>query len=199
MTMETVTKPSVETSRWPPLQGEWTFADYARLPDNGVRYEVIKGDLYMNPAPRPRHQKVVLNLSVALHQFAGSRDLGEAYIAPIDVILPGLASPVQPDVLFIAGDRLDIVKQEFIEGAPDLIIEVLSPSNPLHDRRTKFQLYAQASVREYWFVDPEASTIDIYVLRGQAFAPLGSFGPGEQTRSEVLADFSVHVSDVCSD
>ncbi len=66
MTVETVTKPSVETSRWPPPQGEWTYADYARLPDNGVRYEV-KGDLYTNLVPRPRHQKVVLNLSVALH------------------------------------------------------------------------------------------------------------------------------------
>jgi Uma2 family endonuclease len=197
MTVETVTRSSLQTSRWPPPQGEWTFADYARLPDNGMRYEVIQGDLHMNPAPRPRHQRIVLDLSVILHQFVGSRDLGEVYVAPIDVILPDLASPVQPDVLFVAADRLDIIKDEFVEGAPDLIVEVLSPGNPLYDRRTKFQLYARAGVREYWIVDPETRTIDVFVLRGRAYAPLGSFGPGEQARSEVLSDLTVRVSEVC--
>lgn len=182
---------------WPPPQGRWTYPDYARLPDNGMRYEVIEGDLFMNPAPRPKHQKVSLNLAVALHQFVKQHNLGDVYEAPIDVILPNLASTVQPDLLFIAGNRLDIVKEEFIEGVPDLIIEVLSPGNPDYDRRTKFQLYARAGVREYWIIDPDACTIDIFVLRGQAYAPLGGFSSGDKTRSEVLADFRLRVAEIC--
>jgi len=78
-----------------------------------------------------------------------------------------------------------------------LIVEVLSPSNPGHDRITKFQVYARAGVREYWLIDPDAHTIEINVLRGQAYAPLGTFGPADQVRSEVLADFSVSVSEIC--
>jgi Uma2 family endonuclease len=182
---------------WPPPQGEWTYEDYARLPDNGMRYEVIEGDLYMSPAPRSIHQRVIARLYGYLWEYLKHRSVGEAFFAPIDVILPDLATPVQPDLLFIANDRLNIVKEKFVEGAPDLIIEVLSPGNPALDRRTKFRVYAQAGVREYWMIDPDAGTVEINVLRGQAYAPLGSFGAGDQTRSEVLTDFSVSVSDIC--
>jgi Uma2 family endonuclease len=182
---------------WPPPQGKWTYDDYARLPDHGVRYEVIEGELVMTPAPRPKHQKVSLNLTFVLEQFVRSRQLGEVYVAPIDVNLPGLASPVQPDLLFITTDRLDIIKEKFIEGAPDLIIEVLSAGSEMDDRRTKFELYARAGVREYWLVDPDGRTIEIFVLRGQAYAPLGNFDSDGQTRSEVLPDFTVTVGEIC--
>ena len=202
MAVKPATQPSVEVSparRWPPPQGEWTYADYARLPDNGMRYEVIQGELYMVPAPRPKHQRAVASLYGRLWEYLQRQPAGEAFFSPIDVILSDLATPVQPDMLFIANDRLHIIKEDSIEGAPDLIVEVISPGNPMHDRRTKFQLYARAGVREYWIVDPEARTIDIYVLRGQAYAPLGSFGPEEYTCSEVLADFAVGVSEICPD
>ncbi len=200
MTVRSTIQPPVEVSQspyWPPPQGEWTYDDYARLPDNGMRYEVIKGELRMTPASSPRHQRTIAEFCGRLWEYLQHQPVGESFFAPIDVILPGLANPVQPDLLFIAGDRLHIIKEKRIEGAPDLIVEVLSPGNPMHDRRTKFQIYAQAGVREYWLVDPDACAVDIYVLRGQAYAPLGSFGPDEQTRSEVLADFRVRVGDIC--
>ena len=92
---------------------------------------------------------------------------------------------------------LQMVKDNLIEGVPDLIVEVLSPGNPGHDRQTKFQLYARAGVREYWLVDPDARVIEINVLRGQAYAPTGRFGSDEQIRSEVLPDFGVRVADIC--
>jgi Uma2 family endonuclease len=187
----------IEARYWPPPQGEWTYEDYTRLPDNGMRYEVIKGALYMSPAPSPDHQRVVVALIRYLSAYLQQHPAGEIFIAPIDVKLPSLTSPVQPDLLFIANERSAIVKEKFIEGVPDLIIEVLSPTNPEHDRTTKFSAYALAGVREYWIVDPEARTIEINVLRGQAYAPLGNFGADEQTRSEVLPDFSVRVSEVC--
>jgi Uma2 family endonuclease len=192
-----VTKSPAKTV-WPPLQGAWRYEDYIRLPDNGMRYEVIEGDLYMSPAPRSIHQRVMARLYGYLWEYLKHRPVGEAFFAPIDVILPDLATPVQPDLLFIANERLDIIKDKFVDGAPDLIIEVLSPGNPALDRRTKFRVYAQAGVREYWIIDPDGCTVEINVLRGQAYAPLGNFSPGEQTRSEVLADFSVAVSEICS-
>lgn len=197
MPVEIITQPSREVT-WPPPQGAWTYEDYARLPNNGMRYEVIEGDLYMSPAPRSIHQRIIARLYGYLWDYLKDQSVGEALFAPIDVILPGLASPVQPDLLFIAHNRLDIIKEKFIEGIPDLIVEILSPGNPALDWRTKFRVYAQAGVREYWIIDPDTCIIEINVLRGQAYAPLGSFGPGEQTRSEVLADFSLSVSDICS-
>ena len=151
----------------------------------------------MSPAPRPKHQESAGNLSGPLRQFVKERGLGKVYYAPIDVILPGLANPVQPDVLFIARERLDIVKDEFIEGPPDLIVEILSPSNWLTERRTKFRIYAQASVREYWIVDTDARTLGVFVLRGSSFALVGKLGPGETVPSEVVAGFEIGVDEIC--
>lgn len=185
-------------TRWPPPQGSWTYDDYVLLPDNGMRYEVLEGDLYMTPAPSSRHQRAVAKLHGRLWEHLQRQPLGEAFLSPIDVILANLASPVQPDLLFIATDRLDIVTETTIEGAPDLVVEVLSPGSSLHDRRTKFRLYAQAGVREYWLIDPHERVIEIYVLRGQAYAPLGTFGPDDSTRSEVLSELSVRVGEICS-
>ena len=196
MATETAVSPRLAEEKWPP-QGQWTYEDYKRLPDDGWRYEVIEGELHMAPAPRPKHQEATINLATAMSQFARSKRLGKVYTVPIDVLLHGLASPVQPDVLFIANDRLDIVKEEFIEGPPDLAIEVLSPSNWLDDRRTKFRLYARAGVREYWIVDPERRTIEVFALRGHSFTLLNRYEPGETVRSEVLPDFEVAVDEMC--
>ncbi len=188
---------AVSERYWPPPQGEWTYEDYTRLPENGLRYEIIKGELLMTPAPLPKHQRIIANLYGYLWEYLRHQPVGEVFFAPIDVNLPGLASPVQPDLLFIANDRLGIIKERFIEGPPDLIMEVLSAGSEMHDRRTKFELYARAGVREYWLVDPDRRAIEIYVLRGQAYAPLGSFGVEAETRSEVLPGFAVKVGEVC--
>ena len=188
-------KEAVATYRVP--KKVYTYQDYAELPDDGNRYEIIEGELHMAPAPRPRHQEATINLATVMSQFARSKRLGKVYTAPIDVLLPGLASPVQPDILFIASDRLGIVKEEFIEGSPDLVIEVLSPSNWLDDRRIKFHLYARAGVREYWIVDLERRAIEVFALRGHSFALLNRYGPGETVHSEVLPGFEIAVEAVC--
>lgn len=190
-------KPGAEVDYWPPPQGQWTYEDYARLPDNGMRYEIIKGDLYMSPAPRPRHQRVIAALYGYLWQYLKTEPVGEVFFAPIDLNLPDLANPIQPDLLFIRAENLDIVQEKFIEGVPDLIVEVLSPGNPDLDRRVKFQVYAQAGVPEYWLIEPDACTVEVNVLRGQAYALAGSFKGETPIRSEVLADFSVVVDDIC--
>ncbi len=189
-------KSSVTNDYWPPPQGAWTYEDYARLPDNGMRYEVIGGNLYMSPAPRPKHQQTIVALLRHLLAYLQQHPLGEILISPIDLNLPDLANPVQPDLLFIRNENLDIIKEKFIEGVPDLIVEVLSPGNPDLDRRTKFQVYAAAGVREYWLLDPEVETVEVYVLRGQAYALAGNFSGTAAIRSEVLADFSLLVSEI---
>ena len=180
-----------------PTQGVWTYDDYARLPDDGKRYEVIRGELYMSGAPRPLHQRVITRLSFFLEAFLDEHKSGTAYGSPIDVLLPGkLGDPVQPDILFVRNDRLDIVGEIYIEGSPDLAIEVLSPSNPAHDRSLKYDLYAEAGVLEYWIVDPRQRTVEIHLLRDGAYELTGQWGVGEVARSELLDGFAVSVDEI---
>jgi len=181
---------------WPPPQGAWTYDDYARLPDNGMRYEVIEGNLYTSPAPRPRHQIAVGRLLFRIMTYLEASELGQVFTSPIDVRFPDVADPVQPDLVFIPTDRSDMVKDKWIEGVPDLLVEVLSPSRPGHDRKIKFDAYARAGVREYWIVDPEERIIEVNVMRGEAYA-VAVFRAEEELRSEVLPGFTVKVGDVC--
>jgi Uma2 family endonuclease len=181
---------------WPP-QGKWTYEDYCRLPADGWIYEVIEGELYMSPAPQTPHQRSKGNLYVAFWIYADDHDAGMVLDAPYDVLLPGLASPVQPDIVFVVKEHLGIIQNERIEGVPDIVVEVLSPWNWNVDRGKKFVIYAKAGVREYWIVDPQARIIELYGLRGSAYALIGKYSVGEIVRSEVLSGFEVKVEDVC--
>jgi len=151
----------------------------------------------MSPAPRTKHQRISARLQFAMTKFAQAQHLGEVLNAPIDVRLGDLANPVQPDILFIRQDRLDIIREEWVEGAPDLIVEILSPGNWLDDRRTKYRVYALAGVREYWIVDPDKRQIEVFALRGSDYEILGRFGPGERAASEILSGFDIGVDEVC--
>ena len=188
--------PAVETAAWPPLQGEWTYEDYQRLPTDGWQYEVIHGRLIMVPAPRPTHQQIVIRLGTAIFNFLRQNPLGEVFPAPIDVLAPNKAEPVQPDLVFVAAERMDIVTQRAIEGAPDLTVEVLSPFNWLDDRRTKFALYAEMGVREYWIVDPDERTVEVFSLQEGRYALIQRFGPDEMLCSDLLPSFEMAVADI---
>lgn len=192
----TRTQPTQTKITRPPQQGDWTYEDYARLPDNGMRYEVIAGELFMVPAPRAVHQEVIANLSIELGLFLRQHKLGKFYPAPIDVVMGDSATPVQPDVVFIRQENLGIVKDK-IEGVPDLLVEVLSPGSRVMDRRTKFELYARAGVAEYWLVDPDECLVEVYVLRGRAYALLGQFAAEDTVQSELLPDMQIPVANIC--
>lgn len=185
--------PLPEERTWPPPQGEWAYQDYLRLPDDGYHYEVIKGELHMTAAPTLRHQDVVRNLSLALQRFVTERQLGKVYFAPVDVLISDLATPVEPDILFVTSERQSILKENNIEGAPDLIVEVLSPSNWVVDRRDKFVVYEAAGVGEYWIVDPDAQTVEVYSLRQDRYALLERYEPGQRVQSELLTGFQIPV------
>ena len=197
MAIQTPIQAKPVEATWPPPRDRWTYEDYKRLPDDGWRYEVIEGELVMTPAPRTQHQVVSANLEFAMMNLARSKRLGQVLHAPIDVRLGDLANPVQPDILFICQERLDIIQKDWIEGAPDLIVEILSPGNWIDDRRTKYRVYALAGVREYWIIDPDKRQIEIFALRGSDYELMGRFGPGERATSEVLAGFEIGVDEVC--
>ena len=145
----------------------------------------------MANAPDPEHQFAVTELVSELRNFVKANQLGVVYAAPIEVHLPDIARPVQPDVLFIANARRSIVKTKFIEGAPDIVVEVTSPSTLRTDRKVKFDAYERAGVREYWIVNPKTRSIEVYAPVQGEFDLHGEFGPGEAVTSTVLPDFSL--------
>jgi Uma2 family endonuclease len=192
-----VTRPAISAldAKWP-QQGEWTREDWLRLPNDGFRYEVLNGELYMTPPPAIQHQFASANLFSALRDFVQRHSLGYVLYAPCGVYLPTHPVPVQPDILFIHAERRGIIGAEYIEGAPDLVVEVLSPSNWLYDRREKFQAYQKAGVPEYWIVDYRARTIDVFFLEKGTYTLLDQYGAGEIARSRILEGFEVAVSEV---
>ncbi|MBI3971024.1 MAG: Uma2 family endonuclease [Chloroflexi bacterium] len=171
-----------------PPQGSWTYEDYLALPDDGKRYEVIDGVLYVSPAPSPKHQRRLLNLVIKLVGFVREHALGEVFISPVDLLIPG-AKPVQPDALFIARTNPARIDEERnIAGVPDLIVEVASPSTAGYDRREKQDLYARAGVREYWYAHPTEITIELLALdpeRG-TYRSVGVFGRHSRLPTTVL-------------
>jgi Uma2 family endonuclease len=182
---------------WPD-QGAWTYADYSRLPDTGWRYEIIEGGLHMAPAPHPAHQEASNTLSTALTNYVKQHQSGKIFYAPIDVLLPAENTNVQPDILFLAQDRLDLISDRGIEGPPDLIIEILSPSNWIIDRQDKFVLYEKSGVKEYWIVDIKQQTIEVYALTAAGYGILGKYQGSDQAPSRQLKGFSIPVDEVCA-
>ncbi|MCO5188120.1 MAG: Uma2 family endonuclease [Anaerolineae bacterium] len=180
----------------PPKQGAWTYQDYLHFvpDDTPFRYEVIDGNIYMHAAPLPIHQKVLFNLAKSLGTLQDAGQIqGAIYFAPIDVVMGDQASPVQPDLIFIRQDNLNIVGETHINGVPDLIVEVLS-SNWQHDRHIKFDAYRRAGVPEYWIIDPQEKAVDVFVLRGSAYVQLGRFTGDMTIRSERLPTFSAQAA-----
>ncbi|GIK58997.1 MAG: Uma2 family endonuclease [Chloroflexi bacterium] len=179
--------PADQTHPWPE-QGQWTYEDYLRLPDDGRRYELIEGVLYMANAPFYDHQFAVLKIASKLEQFIESQQSGVVIAAPFEVHLPGIAKPVQPDILFIRTERQPASGTQIFEGAPDLIVEVLSPGSLRLDQYVKFGAYERAGVREYWIADPKARVITIYYLpeNSPEYILSGQFTTNETLQSKLL-------------
>jgi Uma2 family endonuclease len=140
-----------------------TYEDYRNLPNDRNRYEILDGELSVTPAPSIIHQVVLGNLHRILANYIVSKPLGKLLIAPTDVLLTG-TTVVQPDLIFLAKDRLHLVTGQAIEGSPTLVVEILSPSTHQTDRVTKAQLYARYGVPQYWLIDPEERTLEAYEL-----------------------------------
>ena len=171
-----------------------TYDEYSLLPDDGKRYQVIEGELIVSPSPHYRHQRIVWSLGQRLFAYAEAHKLGEVVGAPIDVILEP-NTIVQPDLLFIRRDNLGIIGN-VISGAPDLCIEVLSPSTGLHDRYAKKAVYARCGVPEYWIVDPAHATVSVFALDGDTYVVHTEATGDDVVTSGVLTGFQISARSV---
>ncbi len=161
--------------------GTLTYEDYCALPDDGLRYEVIEGFLFSEPSPRRAHQQAAANLHLILGPHVREHGLGQVFIAPFDVILDR-RTVVVPDLVFVARERAGIVTERAVEGAPDLIIEILSPRTARRDRVAKLNAYARRGVRHYWVVDPEARTLEAFELVQGAYRLEAAVGGDDALR-----------------
>lgn len=150
----------------------WTYAEFARLPSDGNRHEVIEGELFMTPAPRMLHQFAVTQLIQLLGDFVKRHDLGWVFPGPVDVLFAE-GDYLEPDLVFVRKERRGIISDRGIEAAPDLVVEVTSPSTAARDRGPKRERYAFYGVPEYWVVDPDpdAKRIEVYRLGEDAERP----------------------------
>lgn len=177
-----------------PPQGRWTYEDYAAIPDDCHRYEIIDGVLYMTPAPNVIHQATVGRLTTALTTHVELTGLGRVFPAPLDVDLPLRPTvTVQPDIVVVLNANLGIITPKCIVGAPDLVVEVASPSTTGYDRREKQDAYARAGVRKYWLADPYARTVEILRLANGAYQSVGVFSGSGTLLSLVVPDLPVPV------
>ncbi len=193
--MTTVERPpTVIPADWVPgpEQGSWTYDDYAALPDDGQRYEIVNGVLVMAPAPNRPHQDAVLRFAHYLLvnvEFAG---LGKVMVAPFDVEL----SPkdvFQPDVFVVLNAHLNRVQEKKVVGAPDLVIEVASQSTAAFDRISKYEKYAEAGIQEYWIAKADARTVQVLVLESGEYRSLGIFRGQQTLPSRVVPSLAVRV------
>jgi Uma2 family endonuclease len=176
-----------------PGQGRWTYTEYASLPDDGQRYEILNGVLYMAPSPNGKHQDVAGEIFFYLRNHVKVNGLGLVRLAPFDVKLTP-DDVVQPDVFVVLNEPSSRIAEKHIEGAPDLVIEIASPSTATYDRHNKLLAYARAEVPEYWIVDPEARTVEVLTLEARdVYQSLGVFRGKTTLPSEVLPDFSIQV------
>jgi Uma2 family endonuclease len=164
-----------------PAALKFTYEDYCLLPEDR-RYEVIDGELFLTPAPTTFHQAVKGRIKRVLDELVDDAGLGIVLDAPTDVVLSQY-DVVQPDILVISNERRAVLTQKNIAGAPDLVVEVLSPSTEDRDRRAKAKRYAAFGVREMWLVDPDAKTIEILVNSPEGFRREALHGEGDTVRS----------------
>ena len=174
---------------------KFTYQDYLNAPEER-RYELLDGELLMVPAPGERHQSVAALLGWKLVQFVTENGLGRVYPAPFDVVLSD-TDVVQPDLLFVSNARAHLLTTANVQGAPDIVVEILSPSTAERDRTFKRTLYARHGVNEYWLVDTVGENVTVLLLdnRGE-YQVAGTHGSGETLRSPTLPGFSLNVDDL---
>ena len=179
-----------------PQQKLLTYEDYASLtPPDSSNYELHNGKIITMPTPIPRHQEISAKLHYHLFGHSFFKKLGKVYAAPMDTKFTE-HDTVQPDLLFITANRLHIIGDKKIEEAPDFIVEIKSPGNPLKEMKYKKELYESCGVREYWIIYPEKNTVEQYQNQGNHFILIGEFGLNDTLNSFVIKDFQVKVSDI---
>ncbi|MEY2878321.1 MAG: hypothetical protein RLZZ15_701 [Verrucomicrobiota bacterium] len=180
--------PTVETELF-------TVADYRAMPEGPPYYQLIEGELIMAPSPGSFHQDVAGNLHLLLANYVRKHRLGKVCIAPLDVYLTA-DSVVQPDVFFLSRGNLSLLQADGVHGAPDLVVEIISPSTATLDKKRKRALYARCGVQELWLVDPLLEQIHRYVFATDAAKPVRIVDSEETFESPLLPGLVVSALDV---
>lgn len=167
-------------SRYPQQNG-YTYEDYLEIPEEpGYQFEILEGILVKEPSPSVHHQRLSRELGRQLMPFFDDFDPeGELFFAPLDVTLT-TSNVLQPDILFVSGTRKEIIRQERIDGACDLVVEIMSPANRRKDRLRKMEIYRKAGVPHYWLVDPEENTLEAFMLKDGSYTLIAAGGPGDK-------------------
>ena len=162
-------------------QGEYTYEDYLKIPEEpGYSYEILEGFLVKEPSPSIQHQRVSRELEFELKKYFDEVDPeGEIFDAPLDVTLSD-SNVVQPDILFISGERREIMHEDRIDGPCDLVVEIMSPSNYRKDRLKKMEIYRKVKIPHYWLLDPEENILEAYCLKGENYLLVYTGGPGDE-------------------
>lgn len=158
-----------------------TYEDFLQIPEDGRRHEILDGEHYVSAAPYLKHQSVSMQLAVALGLFIRANRLGRLWTAPVDVLL----SPhdiVEPDLVFVSQERLGILTERNIQGAPDLIIEILSRSTRRIDLGLKREIYERSGVQEYWLVDPDRETVTVHRLENGHYRTAAELTASDDSR-----------------
>lgn len=166
-----------------------TYADYAAL-DEGAPYQFIDGELVISPSPTHYHQTTLLNLVLMLQRFVVENSLGEVYVAPFDVKLSE-TEVYQPDLLFVSAERLTIIGEQQVNGAPDLVVEVLSPATGYYDLTKKRRVYEVSGVKEYWIVDPTERAVEVLENVDGTYQTVAKIYQKGRAASRLLEGFDV--------
>lgn len=172
----------------------YTYEDYLKTPDD-ERYELIEGDLFMTPSPKTDHQRISRELEFKMVRFVKENDLGEVFDAPYDVYLDE-EDVVQPDILYVSKERVGIIGEKNIQGAPDLIVEILSEGTAYRDAIQKKVLYARHGVKEYWIVAPKEKMIEMYEPKDGIYRLIKTCLYNDILESQVLKGFKVALKEI---
>ena len=175
-------------------KAKYTYEDYLNTPE-GERYELIDGELILVASPNEGHQMASVNLVSLMNPHAKDRDLGWVFHAPFDIVFSD-TQVVQPDVMFISKEREHIRTGANVRGAPDLVVEILSPSSVSRDWNYKRELYAKYGVEEYWIADPVHKMVSVMLLKDGILELAKTYVEGDTVVSTALDGFSVGVGEI---
>ena len=179
------------------LGSRLTYQDLVSLPEDRFRHELIDGQQFMTPSPYTIHQRILVRLLLAFSRFLDGNPLGEALVAPLDVLLSD-HDVVEPDLLYTSNERSSIITEKNIQGAPDLVVEVLSRTTGHRDKTVKRELYERFDVLEYWLIDPRTRSAVIYRREGERFEKpeeLSGDGP-DSLRTPLLPGLEIPLTEV---
>ncbi len=176
------------------ISTKFTHSDLLAIPDDGKHREIIDGDMFVTPSPDLSHQRISRRLEFTLMKYFEAHPIGEVFDAPLDVILDDI-NVLEPDLLIVLSEHQEILK-DWVRGAPDIVIEILSPTSVGHDRGPKLKAYARFGVREYWIVDREQHAIEVYRLGRSGYQLSRTFHNQDMLTTPLLPGFALEVGTI---